>query len=201
MRRWRVFLIVAILSATGAIPGWLFAAAEGKAPEAAAAAPVAAEGPGFHYFSFLSDPHYDIVERGALWVVLGVAVAGLLYAGMLVGQVLGADQGTPKMQGIAEAIRQGANAYLGRQFKAIIFLVFLLTAILYFANPAETGQEHVSLGRAAGLLRGGDVLVAGRLRGHEPGGPGQPPRRRRGADQLRRRACSSATAPARSPAC
>ncbi len=38
---------------------------------------------------------------------------------MLVGQVLGADQGTEKMREVADAIREGANAYLMRQFKAI----------------------------------------------------------------------------------
>ena len=67
--------------------------------------------------------------------MLLVAVAGLVYAGMLVGQVLGADQGTEKMRTVARAIREGANAYLGRQFKAIVLLVFLITAILYFATP------------------------------------------------------------------
>ena len=39
-------------------------------------------------------------------------LAGLLYAGMLVKQVKEADQGTPQMQEIAPAVREGANAYL-----------------------------------------------------------------------------------------
>ena len=59
--------------------------------------------------------------------MLVVAVAGLLYAGWLVGQVIGADEGTPRMREVGAAIRQGANAYLARQFKAIILLMFVLT--------------------------------------------------------------------------
>jgi K(+)-stimulated pyrophosphate-energized sodium pump len=111
-------------------------------------------GTGFRYFAFLHDSQYRPEERIALWVILGVAVAGLLYAVMLVGQVLGADQGTEKMRNVASAIRKGANAYLGRQFKAIILLVFLITAIVYFASAGEKGSEHVSRGRAAAFFVG-----------------------------------------------
>ncbi|MBX6316530.1 MAG: hypothetical protein IRY99_26995, partial [Isosphaeraceae bacterium] len=34
----------------------------------------------FRYFSFMHDPAYGGFERPALWIVLGVAIAGLLYA-------------------------------------------------------------------------------------------------------------------------
>ena len=64
------------------------------------------------------------IEQIALWVVLLIAVAGLVYAVALVGQVYGADEGTEKMREVGAAIRQGANAYLGRQFRAIVLLVF-----------------------------------------------------------------------------
>src|SRR5262249_52098276 len=65
----------------------------------ASEAPVAQNTPStreqeFQFGAFLRDPAYDSVEQIALWVVLGVAVVGLLYAGTLVGQVVGADQGT-----------------------------------------------------------------------------------------------------------
>ncbi len=87
------------------------------APAAAAAAPAAEKE--FHYFGFTTDPAYGLVEKIALWVVLGIAVAGLIYALGLVNQVVGADEGTERMREVGAAIRQGANAYLGRQFKAI----------------------------------------------------------------------------------
>ncbi|MBX6315271.1 MAG: sodium/proton-translocating pyrophosphatase, partial [Isosphaeraceae bacterium] len=84
--------------------------------------------------------------------VWGGARGGLLYAAGLVGQVLGADQGTEKMKTVGRAIRAGANAYLYRQFKAIVLLVFLITAILYFA-ASEAGPE-VRLGRALAFFVG-----------------------------------------------
>ena len=160
MRLWRslTLSIAAVAVATLAAPGRLSAQEPAAAAPAAAVATTAANAAPapFQYFSFLHDPHYNSVEIGALWVVLLIAVAGLVYAAMLVGQVVGADQGTEKMRKVALAIKQGANAYLGRQFKAIILLVFLITAILYFisASSGEAGTEHVSIGRALAFFVG-----------------------------------------------
>jgi len=50
-------------------------------------------------------------EKIALCANVLVALAGLYYAWMLMGQVKNADQGTPRMQDIARAIRDGADAY------------------------------------------------------------------------------------------
>src|SRR4051794_25156890 len=137
MRRWRALSIAAILFAGLAIPGRLMAQAAPAAPGANVAADHSP------YFRFMTDPQYSNVEKGALWVVLLVAVAGLAYAGMLVGQVLGADQGTEKMRTVAKAIREGANAYLSRQFRAIILLVLILTGIVWAASEGGPGSEHV----------------------------------------------------------
>ena len=35
---------------------------------------------GFKYFAFLSDKNYTLLEQISLWVVLLIAVAGLIYA-------------------------------------------------------------------------------------------------------------------------
>ena len=104
----------------------------------------------------MKDKQYDPKEKIALWVILGVAVAGLLYAGMLVGQVVGADQGTEKMRTVARAIRQGANAYLYRQFKAIFVLVLVLTGVVWAATKGGGGGEgwQVPIGRAAAFFMG-----------------------------------------------
>lgn len=93
---------------------------------------------------------FSHTEVMALWAVLGTAIAGLLYAGLLMGQVLGEDQGTAAMQKIAGAIRVGANAYLHKQFKTITFLILLLTGILYFT----AGDKHIAIGRACAFLMG-----------------------------------------------
>jgi K(+)-stimulated pyrophosphate-energized sodium pump len=116
------------------------------------AAPPAAAPKEFHLFSFMNDPAYGTVEVVALWMVLGVALAGLIYAGWLVTQVIGADEGTPRMREVGAAIRQGAKAYLARQFRAIILLVFILTGLIW-ATTEGTKQE-VAIGRAAAFFAG-----------------------------------------------
>jgi K(+)-stimulated pyrophosphate-energized sodium pump len=146
--------IIAALLLGLAAPAWSWAQVEQPVAAAGEGAVAAGGETGetpFQYFAFMNEATYDMGERIALWLVLGVAVAGLVYAGMLVGQVLGADQGTPRMQEVGAAIRQGANAYLGRQFRAIILLVFLLTAILYFTAQSI---EAVKLGRAMAFFLG-----------------------------------------------
>jgi len=104
----------------------------------------------FQYFSFMTSSTFSAWEKGALWSVLGVAVLGLLYAWFLVGQVLRAGRGTPKMIEIAGAIQSGANAYLVQQFRAIVFLILLLTGALYFT----AGEQHIGIGRACAFLMG-----------------------------------------------
>ncbi|MGA8348165.1 MAG: sodium/proton-translocating pyrophosphatase, partial [Isosphaeraceae bacterium] len=90
-------------------------------------------------------------ERIGLILTLVIAFSGLVYAGMLVSQVLGADQGTQRMRDVADAVREGAWAYLMRQAVALLPLVFLVTAILYFT--AETSGA-VQVGRAAAFFLG-----------------------------------------------
>src|SRR5687767_217520 len=89
----------------------------------------AAQSHAFHPFGMFLHPEtaakYSAFEKGALVVVLGIAVAGLLYAALLVRQVVRSDRGTPKMQEIAAAVREGANAYLSAQFRKIGWLILI----------------------------------------------------------------------------
>ena len=91
------------------------------------------------------------MERYSLFAVLGVAVAGLLYAGMLVGQVTKADKGTPRMQEIAGAVREGANAYLAAQFRKIGPLIVVITVLLFFT---KWGHWEFAFGRSGAFLVG-----------------------------------------------
>ncbi len=90
-------------------------------------------------------------ERIALLLVLGVAIAGLAYAYMLVKQVREADQGTPKMQEIAAAVREGADAYLWAQFRKIGPLIVLITIGLYLTKHYD---PPFAWGRAGAFLMG-----------------------------------------------
>ena len=114
-----------------------------------------AEGSGqpFAYFSPFQEGYgFNTLERTALIVVLAIAVAGLLYALMLVKQVMAAEQGTKKMQEVAAAVREGANAYMKAQFTKIgplIVIITILMAVTY------TGSENAfRYGRAAAFLMG-----------------------------------------------
>ncbi len=160
MKRWRYMAFAVVALAGMLAPG--FVAAQDAAKKAAAPAVAAAPAPPadaasrteFHFFSFMSDPAYDVYEQIALWLVLAVAVAGLVYAGWLMTQIIGADEGTPRMREIGAAIRQGANAYLARQFRAIILLVFILTGLIWATTETTEGGQHVAVGRAAAFFAG-----------------------------------------------
>jgi K(+)-stimulated pyrophosphate-energized sodium pump len=106
----------------------------------------------FHPFSLFSDPKYSPMEIYALLSVLGIAIAGLLYALLLARQVSAADSGTDKMKEIAAAVREGANAYLGAQFKRIGPLIIVITLLLFVTY---TGAEDAfRWGRAFAFLVG-----------------------------------------------
>jgi K(+)-stimulated pyrophosphate-energized sodium pump len=105
-------------------------------------------------FEPLVSPKYAIYERIALVMNVVIAIAGLLYARMLVKQVKGADLGTKRMQEIAQAVREGANAYLYRQFRVVGVLIVLITVVLYFAAKASGAQMEIAWGRAIAFLIG-----------------------------------------------
>ena len=69
-------------------------------------------------------------EVAALWVVLGIAVLGLLYALFLARQILSKDKGTKEMQEVWQDIRAGARAYLNTQLRSLIPLMALLFVLL-----------------------------------------------------------------------
>jgi K(+)-stimulated pyrophosphate-energized sodium pump len=70
-------------------------------------------------------------EQAAIWMVLVVAILGLLYAIFLRSQILKEDKGSEKMQEVWGAIREGADAYLRRQLRSILPLIAVLTIALF----------------------------------------------------------------------
>ena len=109
----------------------------------------------FQWFSPFTNPDgaYQMWEQVGLVLILVVAVAGLLYAALLAKQVNRAPDGTPKMQAIAAAVREGSNAYLAAQFKKIGPLIAIITVVLFFTSSWRLHQEF-AFGRAGAFLVG-----------------------------------------------
>jgi len=105
-------------------------------------------------FEPLFSSQYAPYEKVALVANVAVALAGLVYALLLMGQVKKADQGTPRMQEIAKAIRQGADAYLYRQFRVVGVLIVFLTVFLYMAARISHADPAIAVGRALAFLVG-----------------------------------------------
>ena len=85
-------------------------------------------------------------EQIAIYATLGISILGLAYAIFLRAQILREDKGTAKMQEIWGWIKEGANAYLGRQLRAILPLIAVLTVALFFSvyivPPTSEAIEH-----------------------------------------------------------
>ncbi|HET6927410.1 MAG TPA: sodium/proton-translocating pyrophosphatase, partial [Hyphomicrobiaceae bacterium] len=66
-----------------------------------------------------------------LWAIIGCGLLSLVYSAYTVRAVMAADAGTPRMQEIAAAIQEGAQAYLTRQYTTIAIagvVIFLIVA-------------------------------------------------------------------------
>jgi K(+)-stimulated pyrophosphate-energized sodium pump len=69
------------------------------------------------------------IQLIALYLAPATAIIALLYGAFLTRKVLQFEEGSVKLQEIATAIRDGASAYLNRQFK-VVFPIMILLAIL-----------------------------------------------------------------------
>ena len=117
-------------------------------------------------------------------VVAVIALGALAMAVMFRKEVLAAGEGTDNMKNIAQAVQEGANAYLTRQFRTL----GVFAAIAFLALLALPADDIDGADRPLGLLPGRRRLLRGRrLPRHVPGGAGQPARRR---GRQRRRAAT-----------
>ncbi|MEI7903693.1 MAG: sodium/proton-translocating pyrophosphatase, partial [bacterium] len=148
MRRWYLFFMLTLFAGA-----FLWLPALGQSPENAAPGAAVVEHVSFKPFQPLLDTaRYNVMERTSLLVILLIALAGLGYALMLVGQVMRADRGTPKMQEIANAVREGANAYMAAQFRKIGPLIIIITILLFIANTSS--ESAFRWGRSVAFLVG-----------------------------------------------
>src|SRR3954462_9321900 len=81
-------------------------------------------------------------EKAALWVILGISIVALLFAWCVVREVLSEPEGTPKMREIAQAIQEGAKAYLSRQFRTLAVFLAVRRGALFCLLRAPANAEH-----------------------------------------------------------
>src|SRR5262245_41726381 len=85
-------------------------------------------------------------------LVMTISILSLAFAVYLARQVLAADEGTPEMQRIAAAIKEGAEAFLRRQNQTILVIglgVAVLIFVLYaFVRPPTSHDPTTPLSMA-----------------------------------------------------
>ncbi|WGX97140.1 sodium-translocating pyrophosphatase [Nocardioides sp. L-11A] len=73
-------------------------------------------------------------------IVAVIALGSLAMAALFRSEVLRAGEGTPNMQRIAQAVQEGANAYLTRQFRTLTIFAAIAFVVL-LALPAHTADD------------------------------------------------------------
>lgn len=69
-------------------------------------------------------------------VIIGCAILAIIYAIFASSRVFASPTGTPQMQAIAQAIQEGAKAYLNRQYTTIAMVGVVIAILLaYFLAP------------------------------------------------------------------
>ena len=87
-------------------------------------------------------------------IAIGLGLLSIVYGFITSRQVLGADPGNAKMQEIAAAIQEGAQAYLKRQYTAIgVVGVIVAIIVAVFLGPISAS------GFVIGAILSGAMLL------------------------------------------
>jgi K(+)-stimulated pyrophosphate-energized sodium pump len=88
-------------------------------------------------------------------IIYGVIAIAVVVIGLLFRYVFRQSKGTKEMQEISNAIRDGAMAFLKRQYKTIALIavgaLVVIVAAVYFGNRGKAGVDPVSVAWHAGI--------------------------------------------------
>ena len=76
--------------------------------------------------------HLSGADKTWLYICLVAGIVGIAAGLLLARNVLAFDQGTSKMKEIAQAVQEGAEAFLSRQFRTIAIIVVPLAILIFF---------------------------------------------------------------------
>jgi K(+)-stimulated pyrophosphate-energized sodium pump len=91
-----------------------------------------------------------ILMTSAYWLIFGCGLLAILYGIYASRSVLSADAGNDRMREIADAIQEGASAYLNRQYQTIALVGVVIGVFLWWRMGL-----HVAVGYAIGALLSG----------------------------------------------
>jgi K(+)-stimulated pyrophosphate-energized sodium pump len=89
-----------------------------------------------------------------LWIAMGVGVLALLAALLLARSVIAQDTGTAEMQVISNAIREGAEAFLKRQYRTIGALAVVLAVVVFLGYHLSARTAPFALKTVVSFLVG-----------------------------------------------
>lgn len=93
-----------------------------------------------------------------LWVIIACGVLSIFYGIWAIQSVMSADAGSQRMQEIAGAIREGAQAYLSRQYTTIA-----IVGVVVFAATVFLLSIEAAIGFAIGAILSGSAGFIGML--------------------------------------
>ncbi len=89
-----------------------------------------------------------------LWIAIGVALVALAVAFAMARSVISADAGTVEMQAISNAIREGAEAFLKRQYQTIGVIALVLAVVVFVGYHSSARTAPFALKTVVSFLVG-----------------------------------------------
>jgi K(+)-stimulated pyrophosphate-energized sodium pump len=97
------------------------------------------------------------------WVIPAAGIAAILFALYLARDVLSRDTGTPEMVAVGDTIREGADAFVKRQYTTIGLLALvgavLITVVIAVVETREVADVPDLAGAPIGIMTGIAFLV------------------------------------------